>query len=420
MKVSQAYQLLLKLLDTPQVVPAILRGGPGIGKSAICLQIAVELAKREVSNLIPEAKAAELGLTKKTTWKEFCPGCKEGNPDPTAHTVGCPCWHDPEQCIGICRQSHRAVEAQHPHICVIDKRLAQEDPISIGGLPAVDSGSDTTRYYHQSWLPIHPQLRCILLLDEFGCAPQAVQNAALQLVNERAIGGAVLSPGCSIVCATNRDQDGAALSKLVGPLKNRLAWIDVEAHVGDWVAWGLENNIRPEILGAVENLPDKMMPDKFNKDLDAQPTPRTLTFLSRLWDQSGAESDQDIRALSTPTIGKGATSELMAFLMSYRSVSPKDIIEKGIIPEFEKKEVSDQFAAACAVANYCRGKDSLIPDNVKNLFAFLDRIGIENRVKCLRDMRLAHRPAFMKQFMKQGGQSFRDLMKRLANVVIDD
>ena len=421
MRVSEAYKRLLKFCKTPQVVPAIMRGGPGIGKSAIVLQASVELAQEEIQEEIQAPLSnAVIKAASNITWTESCPACKEKDPDPEKHLEGCPCWHKKEWCNAICQNSHRVEEAKKPHVCVIDKRLAQEDPISIGGLPAVDETGSCTRYYYQSWLPVHPKLRCILLLDEFGCAPQAVQNAALQLVNERAINGAVLSPRTSIVCATNREQDGAALSKLVGPMKNRRAWLDVEVSVKDFLNWGRQNNIRPEILGCVENLPDKMLPEKFDKDADAQPTPRTLTHLSRLIDQTQAESEQEIRELSQALIGKGATSELMAFLTSYRSVSPEKIVEEGVIPEFDKKDVSDQFAAACAVANYCRNKEEMKADNVKNLFAFLDRIGIELRVKCLRDMNLGDRAAFMKAFLKTGGTTFRDLMKRVADVIVDD
>jgi hypothetical protein len=419
MRISQVYKRLKLFLAVPQVVPAIMRGGPGIGKSEIVLQLAVEMAEKEIKEA-RDLNAKVTGLTKKVTWLDSCEACQEGNPDPEAHIEGCPCWHEKKWCNAICQQAHRVEEAQRPHICVIDKRLAQEDPISIGGLPAVDEGGETTRYYHQAWLPIHPSLRCILFLDEFGCAPQAVQNAALQLVNERSIGGAVLSPRCSIIAATNREQDGAALSKLTGPMKNRLAWFDVETNSDDWVAWGHDHDVRPEILGVVEHLPDKFLPEKFDKDADAQPTPRSLTRLSRLWIQAGISDDADIRGISLPLIGKGATSELMAFLTAFRSVSPKDIVENGRIPEFAKKDVSEQFAAACAVANYCRNKDSMTGDNTKHLFGFLDRIGIELRVKCLRDMKLGNRPAFMKQFLKQGGTSFRELMTRLADVVVED
>lgn len=411
-RISEALNLLVDaFLRIPQAIPVLLRGGPGVGKSAIVVQAAVLLAAQEKSATCPacnrkDAKGAKIAA----------------DPNPEAHEVGCSSWHEKRMCNAICQQAHRLHEAKFAHVCVIDKRLSQEDPVSLGGLPGVAEGSAVARYYHQEWLPVHPKLRCIMFLDEFGCAPQAVQNAALQLINDRAINQTTLSPNCSIVAATNRDTDGAALSKLVGPLKNRLAWLDVEANYEDWLEYARRRNLRMEIIGAVESTPHDFFKD-FDKNADASCTPRTLERLSYLLDVAGVEphtEEKIVKRLAQATIGPEATVAFLTFLRQFRLVSPKDIIDKGIIPEFEKKNTSEQYATVCAVAQYCRQRDTYSKENVQNLFAFLEKIGTELRVKCLRDMRLGPRSGVMRQFMASGGKAFNDLMMRLAQVMVDN
>lgn len=411
-RISEAKDSLRNFLAVPQVITPMVLGSPGVGKSGIVEQLAKEQVHKYLAG------------------DDNCKGCKDKSDTPADHVRGCGAWHDSRTCIlcskgdwDIDTKTGDLIRVQPPmHIKVIDIRLSTFDPIELKGLPCAAVGSDATEWKKPEWMPTDDDEYSYLFLDEFPNAPAAVQNAALQLVYDRRVHTHVLSKRCAIVCAGNTVEDGAFVTRLSGPLNNRLAHMTVVVNVEDFLNYGRKANLRPEILGAVDFDPDSLLPARFKKGEAAQPTPRTLEFLSRLMDQSGAKSDKEIRKLALPIIGNGATTNFMAFLGQFQRVKPEDIIMKGVMPDFDKSDVSQHHATCCAVAAFvARNADKIAGSQtaIDNMFKFTKLVNFELNVKFFRDIGLAERPKLVTSIVKKGGPEFRKIMDRLMKVIGD-
>lgn len=406
--ISEAMPVVESLMQIPQVVVPFLSGGPGLGKSSIIEQLAKKMFARHA-----------LGADK-------CDGCKLGTGDPTKHARGCAGHHQKTYCV-LCQKATQRRQEVVPHVKLIDCRLATMDPVEVKGLnyPGEDG---RTLYGTPDFFPLDNDEYSILFFDEFTCAPGAVQNTALSIILDRKIHQNPLSANCVMVAAGNRDKDGGYTARMAGPMANRLAHIDLRLDVDDFVAYGIQAGFRPEVMGAVRTYPDQFM-NEFDKAQKAQPTPRTLEFLSRVLDQNPNASDAQIRALAGPIIGPGPANVFMAFLAEFVHIQPDDIILRGTMPEIPASEVSRQYAASASVAHYLRNhleavdgadKDPKKKARVKNFYTFLRLLPIELQVKTVRDLNLAQNAKLLLNLHVGDPESFKSIMARVTSALAPD
>jgi hypothetical protein len=427
--IAEAKEICRLMLTVPQRAVPLLRGTPGVGKSDIMEQLAIEAYKTYAKG-------------------KGCAGCEaEGGPDhdPMKHVRGCGAFHKPAFC-NVCAKDRIVIEekvdekgvvvARVPvfkpfpaHVMLVDIRLSTFDPVETKGLPYVADGDlkanvngtevILTRWACPEWLPTDNEVYCILFLDEYLNAPAAVQNASLQLIYDRKLHTHKLGRLVSIALAGNTEGDGSYITRLGGAAKNRLAHLEIEADPKSYVDWAKLNGVLPEFIGAVEYKPDTFVPTEFNRELDAQSTPRTFTMLARLIEQTGARSDRDIRRLSNPLIGSGATTELIAYISQYQRVKPREIVIDGKMPSFEKDQASHRYAAACAVANFVHRNSGEVKEkkHVDHLFAFITSLGPELSIKTLADMHLSEHSSLVVTILKHGAPEFKAMMQDLAEAV---
>lgn len=399
--------MLDALLTLPQVAVPFLLSQPGLGKSSLVAQMAERLYKRYAAGA------------------DKCPGCKEKSGDPRQHVDGCAGHHTMKHC-DLCRRAKQRRWVAVPHVKLIDVRLATMDPIEVKGLNfPTDDGR--TEYGIPDMFPVDTEEFCILFFDEFSCAPGAVQNAALSIILDRKVHQSPLSPNCVMVAAGNRDVDGGYTVRISGPMANRLAWQSLRLDEDDFIQWGIENGLSPVILGAVRAYPQDFLKE-FNKNEQAQSTPRTLEFLSRVLDQQNDPSDAQIRALAEPLIGPSAANTLMGFLAEYVHIAPADIIMKGVMPKFEKSEVSRMFAASAAIRHWIvKNMSEVIPaskdkteiatkqQRIKNFYTFLKLLTLELQCKLFKDMNWGENQALMLQLTLADPAQFKAIMDRILH-----
>jgi hypothetical protein len=424
LSIAEAKEIVRLMIQVPQRAVPCLRSTPGVGKSDIMEQLAIEMY----------AKYAKKG----------CKGCNAtGGPshDPQAHERGCGAFHDPTFC-NICAKEkivttevkdQNGVVVDHAisfepfpaHVCLVDVRLSTFDPVETKGLPYVAEGDTKssdgivkTRWACPEFLPTDPDVYCILFLDEALNAPAATQNAALQWVYDKKAHTHKFGRNVALVLAGNTEGDGSYITRLGGAAKNRLAHLEVEADPSAYIAWAKDNGVLDEFIGAVEYAGDTFIPSEFNRDLDAQSTPRTFTMLSRLVQQTGAKSDRDLRRLANPLIGSGATTELVAYIGQYQRIKPREILE-GKFPAFEKEQASHRYAAACAVANFVHKNSGEVKEkkHVDNLFTFIKSLGSELSIKTLSDMHLNEHSSLVVTILKHGAPEFKEMMQDLSAAV---
>jgi len=412
--ILEAKETVRLFLNVPQQGVPFMRSTPGVGKSAIVYQLAVEKVKDYL-----------LGAAK-------CEGCKAGTGDPSKHIRGCGAFHPTDGC-SLCIKGFTkstiingvpvvSVDRAPAHIRVDDIRLSLFDPIEVKGLPIANTETGLTQWLCPEYLNTDDEVYSILFLDEYGNAAPAVQNASLQLVYDKRSHKHALSKRCMIILAANTEGDGTHVAKISSALNNRVGHLEIQADPEDFLKWARDNGIHMAIIGAVSTYPDTLLPSKFDKSLTAQPTPRTWEILSRMIDQTGAVTDKQIRRLSLPIIGHGATTEFMAFLGQFQRVKPEEIINEGKMPVYDTEDVSQKYAYSCAVAHWIKTHATDIKQKVQaeNIFRFLGTLKqVEMRVKTLQDMNLAAEPRLVSFFRTNANKEFSDLMSRLSTAVAD-
>jgi len=273
---------------------------------------------------------------------------------------------------GIGKSSIVKQVAQELGINLVDLRLPQLEPPDLRGIPVPNRETKTADWYYPEYLPSDGE--GILFLDEIEKAPVAVKNAALQLVLDREIGSYKLPPGYSIVCAGNREDDGAFSQQLGSALANRMMHFDVVPDYEAWLTWARQNNITDGILGYLAFRPDHLY--RYDVDAKAFPTPRSWEMLNTMW--QGIDNIAEQNELLEAVVGKVVGLEYRTWLTVYKNVRVEDILLKGELPDFNKlekgKEKSFIYAVTTAVAHYVKQRKTFdgIEANTAKFVMFLD------------------------------------------------
>lgn len=127
----------------------------------------------------------------------------------------------------------------------------------------------------------------VLFLDEITAAPPSVQAAAYQLVLDRKIGEHKLPSNCLIFAAGNRTVDGSYAHKMPKALSNRLLHIEFSISFASWRKWALAHEIDGRVIGFLDQHPDLLLDFKESSSDLAFPTPRSYEMLSKALRQFG-------------------------------------------------------------------------------------------------------------------------------------
>ncbi len=115
--------------------------------------------------------------------------------------------------------------------CILmDVRLSQVDPVEIKGAPFYDLKNQKAGFIRFN--SILPDPKCpypvYLLLDEFPLAPDLVQSAGYQLINDRKVGDYRLPDNCVVLAAGNRPEDGGVHFEMSPALESRFDHIGLD------------------------------------------------------------------------------------------------------------------------------------------------------------------------------------------------
>jgi len=294
MKPSIARAIALKTLEGG-ITPFLL-GGTGVGKSAVVLDIAKELAKdRELSidNLEPNSK--QYGF--------------------------------------------------------IDFRLSLLESVDLGGLPYLDKNNNQRRAFLGN-LPKKGE--GLLFLDEFAQAHPSVQTLAGQLIKEKRLGEYVLPEGWKVVCAGNRSSDRASSNKIPSHVVGRVSLIEFDHDFNDWSKWANANGVHAQVLGYLSFQPQAL--NEFDsKVLGSQPSPRTWTNLSDVLKTNPDESI--IQELVKSFVGEVQAIEFKNFLLLMNDIPNLTEIVEGRC-EYVLEDVGLCFATAIALVDVIKGADN--------------------------------------------------------------
>jgi MoxR-like ATPase len=179
----------------------------------------------------------------------------------------------------------------------------------------------------------------IIFLDELSRAIEEVQNTCLKLVLERMIGDRVLGSKWAIIAATNREEDDpeGGQTKIGSALANRFQHFNFVPTVDEWIEWARGKKIDDRIITFIDFNRDHFY--LFDNEVRVNTTPRTWEALSDMLAACQEYGDivwsrADMEDMLGGTINSSTVEALAAFLTLLESFRPEEI--KFIFTNLEK------------------------------------------------------------------------------------
>jgi len=195
-------------------------------------------------------------------------------------------------------------------------------------MPVVDHATKTTRYYPNARFKLHEGKPVIIMLDEFGKAPQPVQNMLHPMLESRnpRLGDVLLPEGSIVFLTSNMSSDGVG-DNIKAHTLNRVTRVQVaKPSAEEWMHWAVDAGVHPVVLAWVRQF-SHCMASYMDGDQDENPyiynpkkfqtsyvSPRSLELASRIvWKRDQFDSDTLIAALRG-TIGEAGARDMEAFI----------------------------------------------------------------------------------------------------------
>lgn len=197
-------------------------------------------------------------------------------------------------------------------------------------LDKAEDGTEFVRFVPNEELGLHFQKPVILMIDEYGKANRAVQNAMLRIMQERTVGNIKVKG--YIFATTNLGAEGVG-DILLPHARNRITVVKTRTSTWEeWLEWGINNGIDYVVLGWVKEMRDVLfqsfedIKEPFDKEgnptnpyvfhpqvpMNSFVTLRSLEGASRWLKKRDKFDDQTLTSLLMGTIGERGGMDLMA------------------------------------------------------------------------------------------------------------
>ena len=170
----------------------------------------------------------------------------------------------------------------------------------------------------------------IIFLDELSRAREEVQNSCLKLVNERIIGDCILGTKWAIIAATNREEDDpeGGQTKIGAALANRFQHFNFVPTVNEWIEWAKNKDIDDRITTFVEFNREHFY--LFDSDAKVNTTPRTWEALSDMLAACQEYGDivwtrADLETMMKGTVHAKTVEVFSAFMALIEAIRPEQI-----------------------------------------------------------------------------------------------
>lgn len=208
-------------------------------------------------------------------------------------------------------------------------------------LPAVNHDNETAVFYPNESLGLHHDGPMIIMFDEFGKASPSVKNSVLPMLIERRMGNRRFHPGTIVFATTNLGAEN--VGDLFKPHeRNRMSFVRMAKPTNEeWIAWGVNNDLAPEILAWVKQNPqcfasfDEVHNPDDNPYIFHPKAPRTAFVTHRSMEQAShlikrrlELGDETLTHALIGTIGSAAAQDIMSYVnMGDNLPSRKEILE---------------------------------------------------------------------------------------------
>lgn len=280
-KPSEYEALLLQCFKVKQ--PLFVRGGPGIGKSAIPRQVFKQLAKNQGLIFI---EWSDLSIEKK----------KEAITNPSKY------------------------------FAFMDQRTSQMDTTSLQGIPNMTK-SDLLENIPYSWVVYvtQPDAHGAIFFDEINLAAPIVQSITYSAIHDRVISDRRISNHIFVFAAGNRQKDQAHVFDMPLPLRDRFAEVDIKIDTEDWLNWAMQNGINPHLIAFINWKGTYLYRVEENRNMKPS-TPRGVHRASTLIDGKDIVSEE-VHMLVSISCGEAFATEFQAYTKCYSQLNWNKILK---------------------------------------------------------------------------------------------
>jgi hypothetical protein len=228
-------------------------------------------------------------------------------------------------------------------------------------MPIIDKDQMATFWTRPAFIPGDNGQMHVMFFDEFGHAPVPMQQMAYSLVLDRALGGYKLPKKNRVILASNTREDGGGDNKMLRPLQNRMAHIQVEVDQKGFLEKTREWGWQPQLIAFLQTRPALIYDEDAARKTDdpSFPTPRSLEAFNRslkaiLHDLGVTDSKHKIGMIetcATAICGQGFSRQFVTFFNTLGAAIPRmaDILadpEKAKVPASHEH----QWVVAGAIA----------------------------------------------------------------------
>jgi hypothetical protein len=207
-------------------------------------------------------------------------------------------------------------------------------------MPAMNHNDKTTAFYPNERFNLQHGKPVLIMLDEITKASEPVKNMLLPVMLERRLGSVKFHPDSIVYSTGNLTTDGVG-DTMKAHAKNRLTAVTVRNPNDDeWVAWGVDNGIAPEVLAWVKQFPHclSMYTDESQKEnmyiynprkqQEAFVSPRSLSKASHIVRSRDVLGEDTTLTALMGTIGESAARDMSAYFSLADGLPSRESIYK--------------------------------------------------------------------------------------------
>ncbi len=265
---------------------------------------------------------------------------------------------------------------------LVDMRLSQCDPCDLLGFPTVNGNKSS--YIPMDTFPIEGDpipdgySGWLLFLDEFNSASPAVQAAGYRVILDRQIGQFNLHSKVAIVCAGNKEDDGAIVNPMSTAMQSRLAHLELAIDSKSWIQWASESGVDHKITDYINWKPGNLYTFRPNHTDKTYACPRTWEFASHLLKVVDIDSP-DLLPMLAGVLSEGVAREFLGFTKIYKELPKPQEIEANPDSVRMPSEPSILFALSGTISH------NATTENFSKLMRFVKRMPVEFQVVTLKD-----------------------------------
>jgi len=265
-------------------------------------------------------------------------------------------------------------------IAFIDLRLSQLESADIRGIPHIEVGSVSSKWYPPETIPFEvfadlpvpgdPKGRLfggggILFLDEINRARFDVIQAAFQLVLDRQVGLHKILSNWFIVCAGNLgEEDKTEVTEISdSALNNRFIHYKIsDSGLFDcWMDWAEKNEVHQDVLTFLKTKPSYLYTDPQEGE-EVFCTPRTWDKFSQILKQNNSYTPEFINQRIGRSILGPAAIQFAEYLKLRKEIKPGQIFESYNKLKSEVKKLSRdrKYALTNELVAYLKSYDKPI------------------------------------------------------------